>query len=105
MGCPSWIVASLIFLVLGLCLSPCYYIPASVFSMEFGGRHSGFLVSLLDALGFATTAVFYYFAGRGIETHGWSGFLAVLAGIAIWSLVTTSGFLWNEGNHHEPVSR
>jgi sugar phosphate permease len=105
MGCPAWIVASLIFLVLGLCLSPCYYIPASVFSMEFGGRHSGFLVSLLDALGFATTAVFYYFAGRGIETHGWSGFLAVLAGIAIWSLVTTSGFLWNEGNHHEPVSR
>jgi MFS family permease len=104
-GCPSWIVASLLFLALGLCLSPCYYIPASVFSMQFGGRHSGFLVSLLDALGFATTAGFYYFAGRGIETHGWGVFLAALAGIGIWSLVTISGFLWNEGSHHEPVTR
>jgi sugar phosphate permease len=103
-GCPSWIVASLLFLALGLCLSPCYYIPASVFSMQFGGRHSGFLVSLLDALGFATTAGFYYFAGRGIETHGWGVFLAALAGIGIWSLVTTSGFLWNEGRNCERVS-
>jgi len=104
-GLPSWSVASLLFLVLGLCLSPCYYIPASIFSMRFGGRHSGFLVSLLDALGFATTAVFYYFAGRGIETYGWSVFLEILAAIGIWSLVTTSGFLWNEGRNHEPVSR
>ena len=103
-GLPSWILASLLFLVLGLCLSPCYYIPASLFSMRFGGRHSGFLVSLLDALGFATTAVFYYFAGRGIETHGWGVFLAILAGIGIWSLITTSGFLWNEGSNHEPVA-
>jgi MFS family permease len=103
-GLPSWILASLLFLVLGLCLSPCYYIPASLFSMRFGGRHSGFLVSLLDALGFATTAVFYYFAGRGIETYGWGVFLAILAGIGIWSLITTSGFLWNEGSNHEPVA-
>ena len=104
-GLPPWIVASLLFLVLGICLSPCYYIPASVFSMQFGGRHSGFLVSLLDAIGFATTAGFYYFAGRGIESHGWNIFLAVLAGIGVWSLVTTSGFLWNEGRNHDPIPR
>jgi len=104
-GIPAWGSASVLFLVLGLCLSPCYYIPASVFSMEFGGRHSGFLVSLLDALGFASTAVFYYFAGRGIETHGWSVFLQILAVIGVWSLVTTSAFLWSEGRNHDRGTR
>ncbi|MFN8855516.1 MAG: MFS transporter [Planctomycetaceae bacterium] len=105
LGIPARVSAGFLFLVLGLCLSPCYYIPASVFSMEFGGRHSGFLVSLLDALGFASTAVFYYFAGQQIETHGWVTFLGILAAIGVWSLVTTSAFLWNEGTPHEPRSR
>ena len=36
--------------VFGLCVSPCYYIPMSVFSIQFGGPHSGFLVALLDAI-------------------------------------------------------
>ena len=41
--------------VFGLCVSPCYYIPASVFSIDFGGPHSGFLVAILDAVGFEAT--------------------------------------------------
>jgi sugar phosphate permease len=49
--------------VFGLCVSPCYYIPMSVFSIEFGGPHSGFLISLIDALAFGATAAFYYYAG------------------------------------------
>jgi OPA family sugar phosphate sensor protein UhpC-like MFS transporter len=79
----------------GFCVSPCYYIPMSVFSIEFGGPHSGFLIALLDALAFASNAVFYYYAGE-IAQEGWNIFLLVLMAVAIWSLLTTFLFLAGE---------
>ncbi len=82
--------------VFGLCVSPCYYLPMSVFSIEFGGPHSGFLIALLDALGFAAFAVFSYFGGALAETS-WDGFLFVLLAVSIWSLLTTFFFLRGEG--------
>lgn len=81
----------------GLCVSPCYYIPVSVFSIDFGGRHSGFLVAILDAIGFAATATFYYFGGGIAQHQGWSVFLGVLAGVGAWSLVMTYFFMQREG--------
>jgi MFS family permease len=83
----------------GLCLSPCYYIPASVFSIDFGGPHSGFLVAILDAIGFAATAAFYYFGGGIAQHQGWSTFLFVLALICIWSLLTTFFFMQREARN------
>ncbi len=80
----------------GLCLSPCYYIPVSVFSIGFGGRHSGFVVSLLDAIGFAATATFYYFGGGIAKESGWSAFLWVLVAVALWSLIATFAFMRRE---------
>ena len=82
--------------VFGFCLSPCYYIPASVFAIGFGGRHSGFVVSLLDAIGFAATAIFYFFGGSIAKHSGWSAFLWVLVAVALWSLVTTFLFMRRE---------
>ena len=81
--------------IFGLCVSPCYYIPMSVFAIEFGGPHSGFLIALLDALAFAATAIFYYYAGSMAEA-GWSLFLTVLLAISIWSLLTTFLFMRGE---------
>jgi len=81
--------------VFGLCVSPCYYIPMSVFSIEFGGPHSGFLIALLDALAFGVTAVFYFFAGDLAE-HSWSLFLLVLFGVCLWAMLTTFLFLLGE---------
>jgi len=81
--------------VFGLCVSPCYYIPMSVFSIEFGGPHSGFLIALLDALSFVATAIFYY-RGGGIAKQSWSLFLTVLVAISIWSAVMTFLFMLGE---------
>ena len=78
--------------VFGLCVSPCYYLPMSVFSIEFGGPHSGFLIALLDALGFAAFAVFSYFGGTLAEAS-WEAFLLVLLAVSVWSLCTTFFFL------------
>ncbi len=84
--------------VFGLCVSPCYYIPMSVFSIEFGGIHSGFLIALLDVFGFGASAVFSYFAG-GWADQSWSLFYAVLLAVAVWSLLTTFCFLLNESRY------
>lgn len=81
--------------VFGLCVSPCYYIPMSVFSIEFGGPRSGFLVALLDALAFGATAAFYAGAGELAEIS-WSVFLIVLLVISTTSAVLTWLFLHGE---------
>jgi OPA family sugar phosphate sensor protein UhpC-like MFS transporter len=91
---PLWLSLGLLF-VFGLCVSPCYYIPMSVFSIEFGGPHSGFLIALLDAVSFVATAVFYYFGG-GIAEKSWSLFLTVLVAISVWSVLMTFAFLRGE---------
>lgn len=79
----------------GLCVSPCYYIPMSVFSIEFGGPHSGFLVALLDALAFSATAAFYFFAGEWAE-QSWTLFLTIMLAVATWSMLTTWRFMVGE---------
>lgn len=87
---------SLVLLFLfGLCISPCYYIPMSVFSIEFGGPHSGVLISLLDALAFGACALFYYFAG-GLAEVSWDLFLGVLLAVSLSSVVTTFLFMKRE---------
>ncbi len=82
--------------VFGFCVSPCYYLPMSIFSIRFGGMHSGFLISLLDALGFAASAVFTYFGFMLKAKLGWDRFFEVLLAICVWSLVATVLFLIGE---------
>lgn len=89
-----WLSLGLLF-VFGLCVSPCYYIPMSVFSIEFGGPHSGFLIALLDALSFVATAIFYYYGG-GLAEQSWGLFLSVLLAISVWSALTTFVFMLGE---------
>ena len=87
----------------GLCVAPCYYIPMSVFSIEFGGPHSGFLIALLDALAFGATAVYYYFAG-GWAARSWSLFLLILLGVAVWAMLTTFAFMLGEARKSEQTA-
>lgn len=86
----------------GMCVSPCYYIPMSVFSIEFGGPHSGFLISLLDALAFGVTAVFYFYAGDVAE-QSWNVFLIVLFLVAVSAILTTLLFMLGEARRLNPV--
>ena len=85
--------------VFGLCVSPCYYIPASVFSIDFGGPHSGFLVAILDAVGFAASAVFTVYGGKIAQSYGWGRFLTLLIAVCIWSVLTTYFFMQREARN------
>ncbi len=102
---PAAAMAPLVLLfVFGICVSPCYYIPCSVFSIDFGGPHSGFLVSLLDAVGFAATATFYYFGGTLIKTAGWNTFIGTLATICGASAVATFLFMHRHARKSQPAT-
>ncbi|MCH2203513.1 MAG: MFS transporter [Fuerstiella sp.] len=81
--------------VFGLCIAPCYYIPMSVFSIQFGGPHAGFLVATLDGIAFFVNAIFYWFAGELAE-QSWSLFLSALGAVAVVSAVMTFLFMMAE---------
>jgi len=85
-----------ILFVFGMCLSPCYYIPVSVFSTEFGGSHCGVLVALLDAIGFAAVAAFCHWSGQIVQIAGWPGLLHLLTAIGLSSAVVLLIFLIRE---------
>jgi sugar phosphate permease len=82
--------------VFGLCLSPCYYIPVSVFSTEFGGPRCGILVAVLDAIGFAAVAVFCLLSGPIVEQLGWPSLLLLLTAIGLTSSSLLLMFLLRE---------
>ncbi len=69
--------------MLGLSISPAYYVPMSVFAVAFGGKHSGFLVALIDVFGYCGAILFNYYGGSIAEHYGWSVFLSGLLTIAI----------------------
>ena len=100
-GTPQFnIITTLISLfIFGFTVSPAYYLPMSIFSIEFGGPHSGFLIALLDAVGFAASVAFSFAGGHlASQTGGWNSFLSLLICIAIFSWVITVWFLNGEAN-------
>ena len=88
--------AMAILFVFGACLAPCYYIPASIFSTDFGGTRAGLLVSLLDAAGFAATAAFYWMATSLAQSHGWPVLLSLLCAIGLVAAGLLAVFLRGE---------
>ena len=40
---------AVILFLYGLTVAPAYYLPMIVFSIEFGGKHCGVLIGLIDA--------------------------------------------------------
>ena len=65
--------------IFGLAISPAYYIPMSVFSIDFGGRHCGVLVGLIDALAYFGVMIFDFMGGAvANKDDGWQDFLLIL---------------------------
>ncbi len=91
-GTGHWTVMSLLFLF-GVVVSPAYYIPMSVFSISFGGKHSGFLVALLDVFGYAGAFLFNFYSGTIAQEYGWGVFFSVLLGITVVAAISTTAFL------------
>ena len=66
----------------------------SVFSIAFGGKHSGFLIALIDVFGYVGSMIFTFFGGSISSDFGWSAFLTVLLTIAVLALATVTAFLY-----------
>ncbi len=79
--------------MLGFAICPAYYIPMSVFSIRFGGQHSGLLITLIDAFGYAAALLFNFFGGSIAQNYGWPVFLGGLLTVAVLALVTMTTFL------------
>ncbi|MFP6824301.1 MAG: hypothetical protein VB915_10880, partial [Pseudomonadales bacterium] len=95
-------VALALILLLGACIAPAYYLPMSVFSVEFGGARSGVLVGFIDATGYAAEAVFMPYAGRlADQSGGWTHFMWLLLVIACVGLVSTAMFLYRDHRAHQ----
>lgn len=95
-------VALALILLLGVCVAPAYYLPMSVFSVEFGGARSGVLVGFIDATGYAAEAVFMPYAGRLADNPGgWTDFMWLLFVIACAGLVSTVMFLYRDHQAHQ----
>jgi MFS family permease len=82
--------------IFGLAVSPAYYIPMSVFSIQFGRARSGVLIGLIDAFGYGATMVFAPLAGAVIRDQGWPAFLTLLVVISAIGLAFATAFLIGE---------
>lgn len=88
----SEVAITTIFL-LGLAISPAYYVPMSVFSVAFGGKHAGFLVAVIDIFGYAAAMLFNYFGGTIAKDHGWPTFLSLLLAVTLLAMICMVSFL------------
>ena len=86
-------MAIAVLFLLGLSISPAYYVPMSVFSVRFGGKHSGMLVSLIDVFGYGGAMLFNFFGGSIAEHYGWSVFLSGLLAISCFATILMTTFL------------
>ncbi|HHZ83167.1 MAG TPA: MFS transporter [Nitrospirales bacterium] len=88
--------------VFGLTVAPAYYLPMSIFSIKFGGPHSGFLIAILDVVGLAATIPFNFVGGAlADQDGGWVKFFMLVIAIAIISLFVTVWFLHDEAKAAE----
>jgi len=88
-----WIALSAI-MIFGLMIAPCYLIPMSVFSLDFGGKHCGVLVGIIDAAGYSASMIFEFWGGAvADQVDGWQQFLHIILNVSIIGTVTLILFL------------
>ena len=81
--------------IFGFAISPSYYIPMSVFSINFGGKHCGLLVGLIDALAYFGAMTFDFIGGEVANKEGgWQDFLLILIVTSILSTIIMVTFLY-----------
>jgi len=88
-----WIALSAI-MVFGLMIAPCYLIPMSVFSLDFGGKHCGVLVGIIDAAGYSASMIFEFLGGAiADQVDGWQQFLYIILNVSIIGTIALILFL------------
>ena len=93
-GLEMILTISLIF-VFGFAISPAYYIPMSVFSIGFGGKHCGLLVGLIDAFAYFGAMMFDFIGGAVANKEGgWEDFILILIVTSIAAAIIMTTFLY-----------
>ena len=88
------ITVVLVFLF-GFAISPAYYIPMSVFSIGFGGKHCGLLVGLIDAFAYFGAMMFDFIGGAVANKEGgWEAFILILIVTSILATIIMTTFLY-----------
>ena len=89
-----WVALSAI-MIYGLMIAPCYLIPMSVFSLDFGGKHCGVLVGIIDAAGYLASMIFEFWGGAVADRiDGWQQFLCIILNVSIIGTITLVLFLF-----------
>jgi len=89
-----WVTLATI-MIYGLMIAPCYLIPMSVFSVDFGGKHCGVLVGIIDAAGYLASMVFEFLGGAVADrVDGWQQFLHIILNVSIVGTITLILFLF-----------
>jgi len=88
-------VALLVITIYALLIAPCYLIPMSVFSIDFGGKYCGVLVGIIDATGYLASMIFEFLGGAVLDkTDGWQQFLYIMLNISIIGTISLILFLF-----------
>ena len=81
--------------VFGFAIAPAYYLPMSVFSIDFGGKHCGLLVGLIDAVAYSGTMIFDFVGGSvADQERGWQNFLMILIVTSVLATASMVLFLY-----------
>ena len=67
----------------------------SVFSVDFGGKHCGVLVGIIDAAGYLASMIFEFLGGAVADrVDGWQQFLFIILNISAVGTITLILFLF-----------
>lgn len=92
--------------IYGFSVAPAYYLPMSIFSVKFGGKHSGILISILDSNGLAASMLFSIAAGIiADQVFGWNQVLILLTLITLLTMIVLVIFLKGEAKIEEEEGR
>jgi len=89
-------LATVILFFYGFTLAPAYYLPASVFSNEFGGKHCALLVGLVDVAAYTASMLFLIAGGRMVMNWGWQSMILSFLVIAGLATLITSWFAFED---------
>jgi sugar phosphate permease len=96
-------LAIVILFFYGLTLAPAYYLPMSIFSNEFGGRHCGFLVGLIDMAGYCASMLYLIAGGRMVVNWGWQSMIQLFLVVGVVATVVTIWFAFEDYRRFSPT--
>ncbi|BBM84514.1 MFS transporter [Candidatus Uabimicrobium amorphum] len=95
-GSAKFFIAVVTLFFFGLTVAPAYYLPMSIFSVEFGGIHCGLLIGIIDATGYGASALYLWQGGSIVKDHGWGALLQIFLVIAVIATLITAWFAYED---------